>query len=113
MTAVDSLLQTYRQSAVSEREKGTYFERLARAYLTTDPVQVEEYSSVWNWADWAREQRWSGQDTLTTLSSETGLHRNTVRGLLAASRVTPFAPDRQEFGPVYLRAEALRALKSG
>jgi hypothetical protein len=48
--------------------------------------------------------------TLTTLSSETGLHRNTVRGLLAASRVIPFAPDGQELGPVYLRAEALRAL---
>jgi hypothetical protein len=51
--------------------------------------------------------------TLTTLSSETGLHGNTVRGLLAASRVIPFAPDGQEFGPVYLRAEALMALKSG
>jgi hypothetical protein len=51
--------------------------------------------------------------TITTLSSETGLHRNSVRGLLAASRVTPFAPGGQEFGPVYLRAEALRALKSG
>lgn len=51
--------------------------------------------------------------TLTTLSSETGLHRNTVRGVLATSRVTPFAPDRQELGLVYLRAEALRALRSG
>ena len=50
--------------------------------------------------------------TLTTLSAETGLHRNTLRGLISASRVMPFSPDGQEFGPVYLRAEALRALKS-
>ena len=48
--------------------------------------------------------------TLTTLSAETGLHRNTLKGLLAASRVNRFAPNGQDFGPVYLRAEAIIAL---
>ena len=43
--------------------------------------------------------------TLTTLSAETGEHRNTLRGLIASRRITPFAPDGQDFGAVYLRAD--------
>jgi hypothetical protein len=43
--------------------------------------------------------------TLTTLSAETGHHRNTLKGLLAARRITPFAPDGQDFGAVYLRSD--------
>jgi hypothetical protein len=49
--------------------------------------------------------------TLTTLAAESGLHRNTLRGLLAASRVGRFAPEGRDFGPVYLRADALGALR--
>ena len=48
--------------------------------------------------------------TLTTLSLETGRHRNTLRRIVAAPRVPRFAPDGQDFGPVYPRAEALAAL---
>ncbi|PHP29598.1 DEAD/DEAH box helicase [Limimaricola cinnabarinus] len=62
MHALDQLLQSYREAAVTEREKGTYFERLACAYLRADPVQVEEYSEVWSWADWAAENDWNGRD---------------------------------------------------
>lgn len=62
MHALDQLLQSYREAAVTEREKGTYFERLACAYLRADPVQVEEYSNVWSWADWAAENDWNGRD---------------------------------------------------
>ena len=47
--------------------------------------------------------------TLTTLSRETGQHRNTLRSLLEASEVAPFAPGGQDFGQVFLRAEAVRA----
>jgi len=53
MTALDDLLQSYRNAAVTEREKGTSLERLACAFLTADPVQAEEYSQVWTWGDWA------------------------------------------------------------
>lgn len=43
--------------------------------------------------------------TLTTLSAETGQHRNTLKSILASRRITPFSPDGQDFGPVYLRAD--------
>ncbi len=49
--------------------------------------------------------------TLKTLSEETGHHRNTVKSLLAASRVARFAPGGQDFGQVYLRSETAKALK--
>ncbi|MDD9733802.1 DEAD/DEAH box helicase family protein, partial [Mameliella sp. AT18] len=62
MTALDDLLQSYRDAAVTEREKGTYLERLACAYLTADPVQSEEYADVWSWSDWAVRNGWNGKD---------------------------------------------------
>lgn len=49
--------------------------------------------------------------TLTTLSAETGHHRHTLKGLLAASKVGRFAPEGQDFGPVYLRAEVSQAVR--
>lgn len=51
-SSVDDLLRTYRSAATSERDKGTYFERLCAAYLAADPVQKEQYDAVWTWADW-------------------------------------------------------------
>jgi len=49
--------------------------------------------------------------TLTTLSAETGQHRNTLKGLLAASRITPFSPEGKDFGAVYLRADVAAVMR--
>ena len=50
--------------------------------------------------------------TLTTLSKETGCHRNNLRGQVAAARVAPFAAGGRSFGPVYLREEVVTALQT-
>ena len=34
--SLDALLETYRASAATERDKGTYYERLCAAFLTHD-----------------------------------------------------------------------------
>ena len=44
--SLQDLLNSYREAARNERDKGTYFERLSIAYLTHDPVQVEQYEDV-------------------------------------------------------------------
>ena len=62
MTAIDRILQSYRDAAVTEREKGTYFERLALAFFMNDPVQSEEYEAVWTWSDWAKANGRDGKD---------------------------------------------------
>lgn len=40
MTALEMLLDTFRQTAVTEREKGTYFEELIVTYLRNEAYAV-------------------------------------------------------------------------
>lgn len=51
--------------------------------------------------------------TLTTLSAETGQHRNTLKGVLASARITPFSPQGQDFGSVYLRDDVMGLMRTG
>lgn len=60
--SLDALLETYRTSAATERDKGTYYERLCAAFLIHDPVQAEQYEQVQTWSDWAAEHGWNGKD---------------------------------------------------
>ncbi len=54
MTALQNLLETFRATAKSEREKGGYFEELILQYLKAEPAYRDQYSDVWTYADWAR-----------------------------------------------------------
>lgn len=60
--SLDALLDSYRASAATEREKGTYYERLCAAFLAHDPVQVEQYEQVTTWAAWAMANGWNAKD---------------------------------------------------
>ncbi len=60
--SVDDLLESYRKNAPTERDKGTYYERLCAAFLAYDPVQAEQYEKVWTWSDWAAENGANGKD---------------------------------------------------
>jgi predicted helicase len=63
MSALQELLNTYRQAAITEREKGTYFEELILAYLRNEATYRDLYSQVWTYADWARENKLDARDT--------------------------------------------------
>ncbi len=58
MTALSHLLDTYRQAAASEREKGTYFEDLIVCYLRNDATYKDLTSDVWTYGQWAEIQGW-------------------------------------------------------
>lgn len=60
---LSDLLETYRAASANEREKGDYFERLVRVFLTNDDIQKQFYSAVVPFAEWAKEQGWSNADT--------------------------------------------------
>lgn len=62
-SALYQLLASYRISARTERDKGTYFERLAVAFLSNDPLQAEQYEHVQPYAEWANAYGWDGRDT--------------------------------------------------
>jgi predicted helicase len=51
-TSIHDLLAQYASMARDTREKGLLFERLTKAYLTTDPVWQARYSDVWLWQEW-------------------------------------------------------------
>jgi len=63
MSALHDLLNRYRESAQTEREKGTYFEELIKDFLQNDPIYSAQYDEVWAFSDWAKEQELSGADT--------------------------------------------------
>lgn len=63
MSSIDQLLSKYRDVSETQREKGTYFERLAVAFLSSDPVQSEEFEKIWTWQEWAPENGSNAKDT--------------------------------------------------
>lgn len=70
MSALHDLLNNSRRAAVTEREKGTYFEELTLAYLRNEASFRDLYSQVWTYADWAKSQGLDGRDTGIDLVAE-------------------------------------------
>lgn len=71
MTALNKLLEKYRQTSQTEREKGNYFEELIVTYFKNEPTYNDLYSDVWLYADWAKEQGIDGRDTGIDLVAKT------------------------------------------
>lgn len=71
MSALSTLLTTYRNAAVSEREKGTYFEELMITYLRNEATYRDLYSDVWTYADWAEQQGLDKRDAGIDLVAKT------------------------------------------
>ncbi|WLP06969.1 DEAD/DEAH box helicase [Pseudomonas putida] len=71
MSALQSLLDTYRSASVTEREKGTYFEELIFAYFRNEATYRDLYDKVWTYGDWAKEQGLDGRDTGIDLVART------------------------------------------
>ncbi|MCF6734875.1 type ISP restriction/modification enzyme [Blastococcus sp. KM273129] len=49
---IHAVLDRLRSESLDERDKGSRFERLIRAYLTSDPEWTSRFSDVWLWSDW-------------------------------------------------------------
>lgn len=54
MTALRDVLDTFRASSQSEREKGNYFENLSKIYFENEPKYKDLYEAVWLWEDWRK-----------------------------------------------------------
>ena len=63
MSAIETLLESYRAATSSERDKGTAFEKLVKAWLVKDPVQALRIKGVQTWAEWAAEKGHDRTDT--------------------------------------------------
>ena len=57
------ILDQFRKSAYSERDKGDKFERLIQAYLQTDPKYAYLFKNVWLWSEFHGKSDLGGQDS--------------------------------------------------
>lgn len=57
------ILDKFRKSAYSERDKGDKFERLMQAYLQTDPKYAYLFKNVWLWSEFHGKSDLGGQDS--------------------------------------------------
>ena len=64
-------LTDIRKRAITERDKGTRFERLMRAYLLTDPLYATTLNTFWLWSDFPFRKDFSGKDTGIDLIAKT------------------------------------------
>lgn len=71
MSALNKLLEHYRSTSKTEREKGNYFEELTVTYFKNEPTYKDLYSDVWLYSDWAEEQGIDGRDTGIDLVAKT------------------------------------------
>ena len=72
MTPLTTLLDGFRSSSLTEREKGTYFEELILAYLRNEAVYRDLYSDVWTYAEWASLHGLDRRDAGIDLVAKTG-----------------------------------------
>jgi predicted helicase len=54
MTALRDVLDSFRASSQSEREKGNYFENLSKLYFENEPKYKDLYENVWLWEEWRK-----------------------------------------------------------
>ena len=55
MSALQSLLDAFRSNAITEREKGNYFEQLVKTYLLNEPSYRDLFNGkVYLWEEWRR-----------------------------------------------------------
>ena len=71
MTALQTLLDSYRAAAATHREAGTYFEELAVCYFKNEPAYRELYRDVLSYAAWAERQGLDKRDAGIDLVAET------------------------------------------
>ncbi|ATI38443.1 DEAD/DEAH box helicase [Acinetobacter baumannii] len=63
MSSFFDLINTYRTTAKTEREKGTYFELLCIKYFLNEPFYSDLFAEVQTYTEWAKAQGLSGKDT--------------------------------------------------
>lgn len=114
-TPLRQLLAQYREHSQTEREKGTYFERLAIVFMQRDPGMVQEYEDCWDFATWARLHGLpagdNGIDAVAKIRGEGGwcdydlaiLSRDALREFLASGNVTITRQDQDRYGRTLAR----------
>ena len=71
MNTIYDILSHFRATSFTEKEKGTQFERLMRAWLKTDARYAHLFEYVWLWEEFPSRKDFGGQDTGIDLVAKT------------------------------------------
>lgn len=71
MQTIYDILSHFRATSFTEKEKGTQFERLMRAWLKTDARYAHLFEHVWLWEEFPSRKDFGGQDTGIDLVAKT------------------------------------------
>src|SRR5690554_495356 len=71
MSYLTKILTRFREKAITERDKGTDFERLSVIYFKNEPFYKDQYEEVLTYGDWAEKQGLSKKDTGIDLVAKT------------------------------------------
>lgn len=71
MQSIYDILDYLRAKSLTEREKGTQFERLMLSWLKTNPVYAGLLAEVWLWEDFPARADFGGRDTGIDLVAKT------------------------------------------
>lgn len=67
----DNLLEKYRKTSYSERNKGTRFEKLMQGFMKTYPPYLGKFNEVWMWNEFPFRKDFGGKDTGIDLVART------------------------------------------
>ena len=73
MLTIRDILDKFSATAFTQKEKGTQFERLMKAWLKTDPRYANLFSNVWLWEEFPGRHDFGGKDTGIDLVAKTEL----------------------------------------
>ena len=112
MSLLMELLAELRDAARSEREKGTYFERLCVEFLKHDPEMAQQYEDAWTFREWAEVNGWKQTDTGIDLVAK--LRNGAGAGPEAGrvSRIPSGHPEGYLEGFANIYQEAARAIRA-
>jgi len=68
INTIHDLLEQYNELIINQRDKGTSFEKLMKAYLEFDPLYQDQFKAVYMWGEWPH--RPSGKDNGIDLVAE-------------------------------------------
>lgn len=63
MRRFTDILDTFRQTSFSERDKGSRFEKLIQGYLKTTPLYAGLFDKVWTWSEFPYKEQFGWIDT--------------------------------------------------
>lgn len=71
MSNFSQVIERYRRQSYSERDKGTRFERLMKAYFLTEPKYQTTIKTVWMWSEFPYRADFGGNDIGIDLVAKT------------------------------------------